>query len=109
MIAKLGQGSSNMLQMQRTSDSDLVSPSGLVTPSGNSPAFSRPNRRSSSASSIMSVESDSDDESGFPTLNPRVRSYSALTSASSTHSSENRDMSKSFYSSKSSLQLKGGM
>ena len=90
MIAKLGQGSSNMLQMQRTSDTDLVSPSGLVTPSANSPAFSRPNRRSSSASSIMSVESDSDDESGFPTLNPRVRSYSALTSASSTHSSENR-------------------
>lgn len=90
MIAKLGQGSSNMLQMQRTSDSDLVSPSGLVTPSGNSPAFSRQNRRSSSASSIMSVESDSDEESGFPTLNPRVRSYSALTSASSTHSSEIR-------------------
>ena len=90
MIAKLGQGSSNMLQMQRTSDSDLVSPSGLVTPLGNSPAFSRPQRRSSSASSIMSVESDSDDESGFPTLNPRVRSDSALTSASSTHSSEIR-------------------
>jgi len=38
----------------------------------------------------MSVESDSDDESGFPTLNPRVRSDSALTSASSTHSSEIR-------------------
>ena len=85
MIAKLGQGSSNMLKMQRTSDSDLVSPSGLV----NSPAFSQ-KRRSSSASSIMSVESDSDDESGFPTLNPRVRSDSALTSASSTHSSEIR-------------------
>ena len=85
MIAKLGQGSSNMLKMQRTSDSDLVSPSGLV----NSPAFSQ-KRRSSSASSIMSVESDSDDESGFPTLNPCVRSDSALTSASSTHSSEIR-------------------
>ena len=90
MIAKLGQGSSNMLQMQRNSDSDLVSPSGLVTPVRNSPALSRPQRRSSSASSIMSVESDSDDESGFPTLNPRVRSDSALTSASSTHSSEIR-------------------
>ena len=90
MIAKLGQGSSNMLQMQRTSDSDLVSPSGLVTPLGNSPAFSRQKRRSSSASSIMSVGSDSDDESGFPTLNPRVRSDSALTSASSTYSSEIR-------------------
>ena len=90
MIAKLGQGSSNMLPMQRTSDSDLVSPSGLVTPLGNSPAFSRPNRRSSSASSIMSVESDSDDESGFPTLNARVRSDSAMTSASSTHSLEIR-------------------
>ena len=90
MIAKLGQGSSNMIQMQRTSDSDLVSPSGLVTPLGNSPSFSRPKRRSSSASSIMSVESDSDDESSFPTLNPRVRSDSAVTSASSTHSSEIR-------------------
>ena len=90
MIAKLGQGSSNMLQMRPNSDSDLVSPSGLVIPLGLSPAFSRPKRRSSSASSIMSVESDSDDESGFPTLNPRVRSDSAVTSASSTHSSEIR-------------------
>lgn len=90
MIAKLGQGSPNMLQMRPNSDSDLVSPSGLVTPLGHSPAFSRLKRRSSSASSIMSVESDSDDESGFQTLNPRVRSDSAVTSASSTHSSEIR-------------------
>lgn len=90
MIAKLGQGSSNMLQMQRTSDTDLMSPSGLVTPLENSPAFTRLKRRSSSTSSIISVESDSDDETGFPTLNPRVRSDSALTSASSTHSSEIR-------------------
>lgn len=90
MIAKLGQGSSNMLQMQHPSSTDLMSPSGMVTPLENSPAFTRLKRRSSSASSIMSVESDSDDETGFPTLNPRVRSDSALTSASSTHSSEIR-------------------
>lgn len=89
MIAKLGQGSSNMLQMRTTSDNDLMSPSGLVTPSGLSPAFSRPKRRSSSASSIISLESDSDDESGvaFLTLNARVRSDSAVTTASSTQSS----------------------
>lgn len=90
MIAKLGQGSSNMLQMRPSIDSDLVSPSGLVTPLGLSPAFPRLKRRSSSASSIISVESDSDDESGFPTLNNRLRSDSAVTSASSTHSSEIR-------------------
>ena len=90
MIAKLGQGSSNMLQMRQSSDNDLVSPSGLVTPLGLSPAFPRMKRRSSSASSIISVESDSDDESGYPTLNSRVRSDSAVTSASSTHSSEVR-------------------
>ncbi|XP_078373411.1 uncharacterized protein LOC144657010 isoform X4 [Oculina patagonica] len=90
MIAKLGQGSSNMLQMRPSIDNDLVSPSGLVTPLGLSPAFPRLKRRSSSASSIISVESDSNDESGFPTLNNRVRSDSAVTSASSTHSSEFR-------------------
>ena len=92
MIAKLGQGSSNMLQMQTTSDSDLASPSGPVTPTFHSPAFPRNDRRRSSASSIMSVESDSDEESGsaFPTLNPRLRSDSALTFASSTQSSESR-------------------
>ena len=90
MIAKLGQGSSNMLQMRPSSDNDLMSPSGLVTPLGLSPAFSRMKRRSSSASSIISIESDSDEESGFPTLNLRVRSDSAVTSASSTHSSEVR-------------------
>ena len=90
MVAKLGQGSSNILQMRN--NSDLVSPSGLVTPSGLSPAFSRLKRRSSSVSSIMSIDSDSDDESGLniPNVNYRARSDSAVTSASSTHSSEVR-------------------
>ena len=80
MIAKLGQGSTNMLQMQTSSDNDLVSPSGLVTPGlSSSPAFPHAEHRRSSASSIMSLESDSDDESSmaFPT---RLRSDSALTS-----------------------------
>lgn len=92
MVAKLGQGSSNLHHMQNPSDSDLVSPSGLVTPSGLSPALPRSSRRRSSGSSIMSVESDSDDELGmnFSTLNSRARSDSALTTASSTHSSEAR-------------------
>lgn len=92
MIAKLGQGSSNMLQMQTSSDTDLVSPSDPVGPGGLSPAFRHNQRRRSSASSILSLESDSDEESGiaFPTLNPRTRSDSAQTSASSTQSWENR-------------------
>lgn len=80
MIAKLGQGSTNMLQMQTSSDNDLVSPSGLVTPGlSSSPTFPHAEHRRSSASSIMSLESDSDDESSvtFPT---RLRSDSALTS-----------------------------
>ena len=90
MIAQLGQGPSNMLPT--ASDSDLVSPSGLVAP-GFSPAFSHNKRRRSSASSIISVESDSDEESGlaFPTLNPRTRSDSALTSASSTSEFRGKD------------------
>lgn len=89
MVAKLGQGSSNVHHMQNPSDSDLVSPSGLTIPSGLSPALPR---RRSSGSSIMSVESDSGDElrMNFSTLNSRARSDSALTTASSTHSSEAR-------------------
>ncbi|XP_073248513.1 uncharacterized protein [Porites lutea] len=80
MIAKLGQGSTNMMQMQTSSDNDLVSPSGLVTPGLNSsPAFPHAEHRRSSASSIMSLESDSDDESSVA-LPTRLRSDSALTS-----------------------------
>lgn len=92
MVAKLGQGSSNVHHMQNPNDNDLVSPSGLVTPSGLSPALPRPQRRRSSGSSIISVESDSEDELGmnFSTLNSRARSDSALTTGSSTHSSEVR-------------------
>lgn len=93
MVAKLGQGPSNMLQMQATSDSDIVSPSFLVSPGGQSPSFSDMARRRSSASSIIdneSLDSDSDEESGMAlmTLNPRIRSDSVQTSGSSTQSSE---------------------
>ena len=93
MVAKLGQGPSNMMQMQ--GDSDLVSPSFLVAPGGGqSPAFPRDSRRRSSASSIIddaSLDSDSDEESGMAlmTLNPRTRSDSVQT-ASSSQSSENK-------------------
>ena len=80
MIAKLGQGSTNMMQMQTSSDNDLVSPSGLVTPGLSSlPAFPHAEHRRSSASSIMSLESDSDDGSSVA-LPTRLRSDSALTS-----------------------------
>ena len=80
MIAKLGQGSTNMLQMQTSNDNDLVSPSSLVTPGlSSSPAFPHAEHRRSSASSIMSLESDSDDESSVA-LPTRLRSDSALTS-----------------------------
>ena len=94
MIAKLGQGPSNMMQMQGAMDTDLVSPSFLVTPGGQSPAFPRDKRRRSSASSIIddaSLDSDSDEESGIAlmTLNPRTRSDSVQT-ASSSQSSENK-------------------
>lgn len=94
MIAKLGQGPSNMMHMQVAMDSDLVSPSFLVTPGGQSPAFPCDKRRRSSASSIIddaSLDSDSDEESGIAlmTLNPRTRSDSVQT-ASSSQSSENK-------------------
>ena len=95
MIAKLGQGPSNMLQMQATctNDNDIVSPSFLVSPGGQSPSFSHMTHRRSSASSIIddvSLDSDSDEESGMAlmTLNPRIRSDSVQTSGSSTQSSE---------------------
>ena len=80
MVAKLGQGSTNMLQMQTSGDNDLASPSGLVTPGlSSSPAFPHAEHRRSSASSIMSLESDSDDESSVA-LPTRLRSDSALSS-----------------------------
>ncbi|XP_068700278.1 pleckstrin homology domain-containing family G member 5-like isoform X4 [Montipora foliosa] len=96
MVAKLGQGPSHMMPVHSASDSDIVSPSSfLVSASGQSPAFPRNYRRKSSASSIiddMSLDSESDEESGLAmmTLNPRVRSDSVQTSASSTQSFENK-------------------
>ena len=76
--------------MRMGSENDLLSPSGLVTAVGLSPSTARLNRRSSSASSILSVESDSDEESGiaFAATNSSVQSDSVQTSASSIQSSE---------------------
>ncbi|KAK2551185.1 Pleckstrin homology domain-containing family G member 5 [Acropora cervicornis] len=96
MVARLGQGSSHMVPVQPMSDSDLVSPSTyLGSESGQSSASPWKYRRKSSASSIiddMSLESESDEESGLAmmTLNPRFRSDSVQTSGSSTQSFENK-------------------
>lgn len=96
MVARLGQGSSHMVPVQSMSGSDLVSPSTYLGPeSGQSSASPWKYRRKSSASSIiddMSLESESDEESGLAmmTLNPRFRSDSVQTSGSSTQSFENK-------------------
>ena len=96
MVARLGQGSSHMVPVQSMSDSDLVSPSTyLGSESGQSSVSPWKYRRKSSASSIiddMSLESESDEESGLAmmTLNPRFRSDSVQTSGSSTQSFENK-------------------
>ena len=69
-----------MLQMPTSSDCDLVNLSGLVIPRLSfSPTLPHPEHRRSSASSIMTLESDSDYESSVA-LPTRLRSDSALTS-----------------------------
>ena len=96
MVAKLGHGSSHVLPVQPVGENDILSPSTFMASAGGpSPPFPREYRRKSSASSIiddMSLDSDSDEESGLAlmTLNPRIRSDSVQTSGSSTQSFENK-------------------
>lgn len=89
-VEKMSQGSGNMFQM----NDEILSPSSFAgTPLGLSPAASRQHRRTSSASSILSMDSDSDGEStqceNRANSLSRARSESVLTStSSSTHSWE---------------------